>query len=63
MGRRAFFTEEVLPTKICRKRFRKVTVLANGVKEFREILSIIDFCSVFNLKLLPLIAFLQRFAK
>ena len=37
--------EEVLRTKICWKFFRKVTVLANDVKT-----SIIDFCSVFNLK-------------
>ena len=41
--------EEVLRTKICRKFFRKVTVLANGVKKSTTA-SIIDFCSVFNLK-------------
>ena len=29
--------EEVLPTKICRQCFRKLTVLVNGVKEFREV--------------------------
>ena len=42
-------SEEVLRTKICWKFFRKVTVLANGVKKSRTA-SIITFCSVFNLK-------------
>ena len=41
--------EEVLRTKICRKFFRKVTVLAIGVKKSTTA-SIIDVCSVFNLK-------------
>ena len=42
---------EVTPdcTKICREFFRKVTVLANGVKKSTTP-SIIDFCPVFNLK-------------
>ena len=39
--------DEVLCTKICRKFFRKVTVL--GVKKSTTA-SRIDFCSVFNLK-------------
>ena len=41
--------EEVLRTKIGRKLFRKVTVLANGLKKSTTA-SIIDFCCVFNLK-------------
>ena len=41
--------EEVLRTKICWKFFRKVTVLANGVKKSTTA-SIINFCSAFNLK-------------
>ena len=41
--------EEVLRTKICWKFFRKVTVRANGVKKSTTA-SIINFCSVFNLK-------------
>ena len=41
--------EGVLRTKICRKFFRKVTDLANGVKKSTTA-SIIDFCSVFKLK-------------
>ena len=39
--------DEVLCTKICRKFYRKVTIL--GVKKSTTA-SIIDFCSVFNLK-------------
>ena len=41
--------EEVLRTKICRKFFSKVPVLANGVKKSTTV-SIIDICSVFNLE-------------
>ena len=41
--------EEALGTKIGKKFFRKVTVLENGVKKSTAA-SIIDFCSVFNLK-------------
>ena len=43
--------EEVQCTKICGKCFRKIAVLANGVKKSTTA-SIIDYCSVFNLKLL-----------
>jgi len=39
--------EEVLRTKICRKYFRKVTVLGNGVKKSTTV-SIMDFFSVFS---------------
>ena len=41
--------EEVQCTKICGKFFRKIPVLANGVKKSTTA-SIIDYCSVFNLK-------------
>ena len=50
--------EEVLHTKICRKFFRKVTVLANGVKNSMTA-SIIDFCSVFNLQSLSFSALVK----
>jgi len=51
--------EKVLPTKIRRKFSRKVKALANGVKKKVTIASVIDFCSVFSLKLLLLSAFVK----